>query len=377
MSGGVLVVTRDDALLHLVAGLVPGPLPPPVPCLRLADAAAHDEPLPVLVDAAAAGDLEAALRAFRHDDPAASRPLLVLGAAPADHAALLAAGADAVVPAPVTAAALRPALARALHADRLRRLVLREALAPVEPFDPVAVLVAAGRDGALAPDARARLLDVLALRASALPDDAGGPLTLVADGTARTILDHLAADGADLADACVVGVADRATLGTLPLGTLREAARVAADAARAEGVAARTWGAKAGDLPPDVVIVEDDPDLLRMLEFAVQSLGTTYRTFTNGAEALEALRTMPAIGQRILLLLDYNLPGMDGATVHEYLRRERPDDFVAVFCTLHATEAVQVRALTMGAVDFLPKPVNFRVLTAKLPIWLALTRRGG
>jgi len=372
----VLVVTRDDALLGLVAGLVPAPLPPPIPCTRLPDAVAHAEPLPVLLDVAAAGDVEAAVRAFRRDDPAASRPLVALGAAPAGHVALLAAGADAVVPAPVTAASLRPALARALHADRMRRLVLREALVPVEPFDPVAVLVATGRDGALPPDARAHLLDVLALCASALPDEPGGPLALVADGTARGVLAHLAAHGADLAAACVVGAADRATLGTLPLGTLCEAARVAAEAARAEGVAARTWGAKAGDLSPDVVIVEDDPDLLRMLEFAVQSLGTTYRTFTNGTEALDALRTMPAIGQRILLLLDYNLPGMDGATVHEYLRQERPDDFVAVFCTLHATEAVQVRALTMGAVDFLPKPVNFRVLAAKLPIWLALTRRG-
>jgi DNA-binding response OmpR family regulator len=44
-----------------------------------------------------------------------------------------------------------------------------------------------------------------------------------------------------------------------------------------------------------------------------------------------------------------------------------------VFQTVHGGEAEQVRALTNGALDYVVKPLNLRVLLAKIPMWI---RRG-
>jgi DNA-binding response OmpR family regulator len=55
--------------------------------------------------------------------------------------------------------------------------------------------------------------------------------------------------------------------------------------------------------------------------------------------------------------------------VHERLREERPDAYAVVFITGNGGEGDQVRALRAGALDYVAKPVGFRTLAGKIPLW--------
>jgi DNA-binding response OmpR family regulator len=119
-----------------------------------------------------------------------------------------------------------------------------------------------------------------------------------------------------------------------------------------------------------VIVVEDDPALAEMLRYALGATGFAFRHYTNGPDALDALLSLDTGGRRPVVLLDVDLPGLDGFSLYERLRVARPDAFAVVFFTVHGAEAEQLRAYRAGAIDYLPKPVNVRILMAKLPSWL-------
>ncbi len=121
---------------------------------------------------------------------------------------------------------------------------------------------------------------------------------------------------------------------------------------------------------PDVILVEDDPSLTEMLRYALEASGYTYQHYGTGPEALQALLALQAGPRRPVVLLDVDLPGLDGFSLHERLRAARPDAFAVVFFTAHASEAEQLRAYRAGVIDYVTKPVNMRILMAKLPSWL-------
>jgi DNA-binding response OmpR family regulator len=84
------------------------------------------------------------------------------------------------------------------------------------------------------------------------------------------------------------------------------------------------------------------------------------------------------VGTRMpLILLDVDLPGLDGFSLHERLRVERPGLFSTVFLTARGGEAEQLRAYRAGAIDYIAKPVNLRILMAKIPSWLERCRSNG
>jgi CheY-like chemotaxis protein len=150
------------------------------------------------------------------------------------------------------------------------------------------------------------------------------------------------------------------------------AASDAAGVAELSGTAVHRWSVGDARLAPDVVVVEDDAALADMLRYALDTQGYSHRVFGTGTEALEALRTMrPRSGRRPLVLLDVELPGLDGHSLHERLRLERPGVFAVVFATVHGSEGEQLRALRAGALDYIVKPVSLRVLMAKIPNWMA------
>ena len=125
--------------------------------------------------------------------------------------------------------------------------------------------------------------------------------------------------------------------------------------------------------PPDlphVILVEDDPSLIEMVRYALEASGYTYQHFGTGPDALEALLALKTGQHRPVVLLDVDLPGLDGFSLYERLRAARPDGFAVVFFTAHASEAEQLRAYRAGVIDFVTKPVNMRILMAKLRSWL-------
>jgi CheY-like chemotaxis protein/HPt (histidine-containing phosphotransfer) domain-containing protein len=127
---------------------------------------------------------------------------------------------------------------------------------------------------------------------------------------------------------------------------------------------------------PDLIVVEDDPALVDMLAYALGNAGFSFRHYATGPEALAALIALDTGTAHPVILLDIDLPGLDGLTLHERLRAERPDAYATVFLTGRGGEAEQLRAYRAGAMDYLPKPVNMRILMAKIPSWLDRSRRG-
>jgi CheY-like chemotaxis protein len=121
---------------------------------------------------------------------------------------------------------------------------------------------------------------------------------------------------------------------------------------------------------PHVIFVEDDPSLTEMLRYALGATGYTFQHYGTGPDALQALLALKTGQRRPLILLDVDLPGLDGFSLYERLRTARPDTFAVVFFTVHAAEAEQLRAYRAGVIDYVTKPVNMRILMAKIPSWL-------
>lgn len=124
-----------------------------------------------------------------------------------------------------------------------------------------------------------------------------------------------------------------------------------------------------------LVVATADASLMRMLMFALDQHHLSYRSFTSGSAVLEALLALPRGGPPAVVLLDVDLPGVDGHAILERLGVERPESFLIVVLSSHADESTQVRSLLAGALDHLAKPFNVRVLMAKLRRWTAIARR--
>ena len=113
-----------------------------------------------------------------------------------------------------------------------------------------------------------------------------------------------------------------------------------------------------------IAIIADDEDLGRLLlaETAVAS-GLSPLSFDNGAAALEAALERDVA----IVLLDVDMPGMDGYAVCRRLRAEaRFASVPIVMVTGHEDSAAISRAFDAGATDFISKPVNWALLPRRL-----------
>jgi DNA-binding response OmpR family regulator len=118
---------------------------------------------------------------------------------------------------------------------------------------------------------------------------------------------------------------------------------------------------------PDVLIVDDDPDIRAMLGF---SLGGEFnvRFAAGGQEAIEELATRPPAA----MVLDVMMPDLDGYEVLE-ARRERglaPDTHVLML-TAKTDEQDLVRSWALGADAYVSKPTDPELIAAKLRAHLA------
>jgi CheY-like chemotaxis protein len=165
------------------------------------------------------------------------------------------------------------------------------------------------------------------------------------------------------------GVVDAEEVGP-EMAALRRAAEEAIEIARQDrGALVRRWRRAEAGLAPDVVLIEDDAALSDMVQYVLRSAGLSFRAYSNGEAGLDALLAFTAGDRRPLVLLDVDLPGLDGHGVHDRLRTERPGAYAVVFITGNAGDGDQTRALRAGALDYVAKPVNFRTLAGKIPLW--------
>lgn len=124
-------------------------------------------------------------------------------------------------------------------------------------------------------------------------------------------------------------------------------------------------GQTLGDVP-SVIVVEDDPSLLEMLEYSLGNRGHRIDLHTDGRKALTALLELETGGRRPVVLLDVDLPGLDGFGVLREISRLRPGQFQIIITTVHSSDAAQVLALQTGAIDYIVKPVRMPVVLAKV-----------
>ncbi len=121
---------------------------------------------------------------------------------------------------------------------------------------------------------------------------------------------------------------------------------------------------------PDVIVVEDDPALAELLEYGLRSRGYHFASFRNGRDALDHLLALDIGRSHPLLLLDVDLPALDGYSIFAALQRERPGAYRVVFTTVHGDESEQLRGLEAGALDYLVKPISLRVALEKVRRWV-------
>lgn len=112
-----------------------------------------------------------------------------------------------------------------------------------------------------------------------------------------------------------------------------------------------------------VLVVDDDPDMANVLARMIQSEGMRADTVLDGDAALvHAVASPPD-----LVLLDVMLPGIDGFTVCERLKRDPGTAMVPiVLVTALEDSASRVRGIRAGADDFLSKPVQREELIARV-----------
>ena len=122
---------------------------------------------------------------------------------------------------------------------------------------------------------------------------------------------------------------------------------------------------------PEILVVDDDGMSRRVLAQLLNAAGYNCRVSKDGSEALDTIHERPPS----LLLLDFDMPGPNGA---EVLRRLRSDNdpavaqIPAIMLTAHGSEQSEVSCLQAGADDFVTKPVNASVLRARIETQLRL-----
>lgn len=104
---------------------------------------------------------------------------------------------------------------------------------------------------------------------------------------------------------------------------------------------------------PTLLIVDDEPGILRSLGGLLQDEGFIIRTAPNGFEALKNIETDPPD----LVLLDIWMPGMDGIDTLKEIRKMDPH-LPVVMITGHGTIDTAVTATKSGAFDFIEKPLS-------------------
>jgi DNA-binding response OmpR family regulator len=117
-----------------------------------------------------------------------------------------------------------------------------------------------------------------------------------------------------------------------------------------------------------ILIIEDDPDIVDILRFNLQSREYPTRIALNGREGLMA--SMDQAERPSLILLDLLLPGMDGLEICRRLRREKSTKTIPIIMvTAKTSETDFAEAKAVGVDDYVTKPFSVVKLLERID-WL-------
>ncbi len=109
-----------------------------------------------------------------------------------------------------------------------------------------------------------------------------------------------------------------------------------------------------------ILVVDDDPHIRDVVVFAVEKAGMAASEVSDGLQALEKAKG----NQYDLIVLDINMPEMDGLEVCKELRKT--SDVPVLFLSSRDEEIDRVLGLELGADDYLTKPFSPRELVARV-----------
>ncbi len=112
-----------------------------------------------------------------------------------------------------------------------------------------------------------------------------------------------------------------------------------------------------------ILIVDDEPDILELIEYNLKKEGYQVFTARNGQEAVtEAKRSLPD-----LIVLDIMMPKMDGIEACRIMRTmpEFKNTFM-VFLTARSEEYSEIAGFNVGADDYIAKPIKPRALVSRI-----------
>ena len=109
-----------------------------------------------------------------------------------------------------------------------------------------------------------------------------------------------------------------------------------------------------------ILVADDDPDALMLMDATLRAAGYRVSSARDGYQALRRYRE----DDYDLVMLDVDMPGLDGYGTCEALRREAGQLLPIVIVTGMDDDASIDKAYQVGASDFIPKPISWALLAA-------------
>src|SRR5713226_1621024 len=120
-----------------------------------------------------------------------------------------------------------------------------------------------------------------------------------------------------------------------------------------------------------IAVIEDDSDIAFTIRLNLEREGYTVTPFSRGNDALAAVQR----GGFDFVILDLNLPDLDGLTICRELRRDPATSAIPILMlTARGSERDRITGLELGADDYVVKPFSMRELMARVA---AVRRRAG
>jgi len=119
---------------------------------------------------------------------------------------------------------------------------------------------------------------------------------------------------------------------------------------------------------PTILLVDDNPTNMKLITFLLQARGFAVRGAGSAPEALSVLQEF----RPQLILMDIQLPGMDGLTLTRQLKADpATGDILIIAVTAYAMKGDEERARAAGCDGYITKPIDTRSLPGRLQEYLA------
>ena len=110
-----------------------------------------------------------------------------------------------------------------------------------------------------------------------------------------------------------------------------------------------------------ILVVDDDPDILKLMAMRLRAAGYDTISVSNGEAALAHI----ALNSPDLVITDLRMPGMDGLSLFNAIRAIKPS-IPVIIVTAHGSQVEALNAIQRGVFDFLTKPFDNKYLLQQI-----------